>query len=707
LVAPDPSSEQPPLTAVPRWRIALLSLIILSLGLALIRQIRAEVPVISHLTNLVLMASFFGLGLGCILQERRSLRWLLPGGLGLVFVFILVGRGLVVQQASPGMHPWLGSELLPGQAPRLPLLPAALAAFVSSALPFVALGQALARAMDGRPRLVAYGWGIAGSLLGTVLFALAASLRLPPWAWIAGASALAALALPRTRWERVGLLAAGLAFLVFARSPLPSQWSPYHLVQHSPTPAGLSVFVNSSFHHLAFDFTTEDEASRQARAAVLARWRKPYELFREIHGRRPESVLVLGAGTGNDVAVALGEGVSRVVAVEVDPVILEIGRELNASAPYDDARVRAVVDDTRHYLRSSRETFDLVVFGTLDSQGLPSGHGDLPLEDYAYTREALVDAGERLTGGGLLVVHHSVHRDWLYPRLYGTIRSAFGDRSRIIMESDPALLNTTLVASRDVDAVQDDPETAARLGSGRPSTDDWPYLYVEHPTVSPLYLRILGAGGVLVLGVLLLLLRIHPVTDLHTNYLFLGTGFTLMASSGVVRLALLFGSTWLVDAVVLSSVLLTVFLANALVLHRRAPSLSLTWGGLVVALAVNYALPVSSLLAVGAAGRTAGALLVGVPIFCGALCFSHLFGHEPVTGYPPPGTRTPTGARVPGQGSRPQVGSALGMSLVGAMAGGLLGYVSMATGLRTIWLLVLALYGLAWLSTRLATRAST
>jgi hypothetical protein len=102
-----------------------------------------------------------------------------------------------------------------------------------------------------------------------------------------------------------------------------------------------------------------------------------------------------------------------------------------------------------------------------------------------------------------------------------------------------------------------------------------------------------------------------------------------------------------------------------------------------VALAVNYVFPVSSLFAVGAAGRTvAAALLIGVPVFCAALCFSHLFKREPVTGYP------------------------LGVNLVGAMAGGLLEYVSMATGMRTIWLLVLAVYGLAWLSTRLASRTS-
>ena len=666
----------------PRWRIAFLSFLILGLELALVRQILAEVRVLSHSTNLVLVASFFGLGLGCILQERRSLRWLLPGGLALVFVFILAGRGLAVDEAAPTARFWLATATLPGQAPGLPLLPTALVAFSCSALPFVALGQALARAMDHHPRLVACGWGIAGCFLATVLFALSALLRLPPWAWIATITTLATFGLARTRGERVALLAAGMAFLLLARSPLPSQWSPYGLVQHRPTPSGLSVYVNSSFHQLAVDLTTEDLASDRGRAAVLARWREPYRLYREIHGRGPESVLVLGAGAGNEVAEALGEGVTRVVAVEIDPVLLEIGRELNASAPYADPRVQTVAADARSSLRSSAETFDLVVFGTVDSRVLLSGRGPLRLENYVYTREGLEDARDRLAGGGLLAVHYPVHRDGLRPGLHATIRSVFGDRSRIGTGSESDLLTTTLIASRDVDAVRDDPAIAALRDDGRPCTDDWPYLSVERPGITPLYGRVLAAGAVLVLGVFLLVYRLRPVTGLHANYLLLGMGFTLMESSAAVRLAHLFGSTWIVGAVAFSTVLLTVFLANALVLRHRAPSLSLAWAGLLVGLFVDFVFPVSAVLAVGAAGRAVVAgLLVGVPVFCAALCFSHLFGREPVAGSP------------------------LGVTLVGAMAGGLLQHVSMATGMRVVWLLALALFGLAWLSTRLANRA--
>ena len=62
-----------PLLPSPAWRIAAVSSIVLILELAFIRQIPAEVRVISYFTNLVLMAAFFGLGLGCILQRQRTL----------------------------------------------------------------------------------------------------------------------------------------------------------------------------------------------------------------------------------------------------------------------------------------------------------------------------------------------------------------------------------------------------------------------------------------------------------------------------------------------------------------------------------------------------------------------------------------------------------------------------------------------------------
>ena len=61
----------------------------------------------------------------------------------------------------------------------------------------------------------------------------------------------------------------------------------------------------------------------------------------------PREVLIIGAGTGNDVAVALAEGVARIDAVEIDPRLQELGREVHPNRPYDDDRV-----DRSHHRRS-------------------------------------------------------------------------------------------------------------------------------------------------------------------------------------------------------------------------------------------------------------------------------------------------------------------------------------------------------------------
>ena len=41
----------------------------------------------------------------------------------------------------------------------------------------------------------------------------------------------------------------------------------------------------------------------------------------------PKNVLIVGAGTGTDVAIALSHGVKHVDAVEIDPRLLEFGED--------------------------------------------------------------------------------------------------------------------------------------------------------------------------------------------------------------------------------------------------------------------------------------------------------------------------------------------------------------------------------------------
>ena len=413
---------------------------------------------------------------------------------------------------------------------------------------------------------------------------------------------------------------------------------------------------------------------------MRAKWGRAYDVYRKLHGgASPRKVLVLGAGTGNDVVMAMENGAQEVVAVEIDPVILQLGRTHNPARPYDHPGVRTVVDDARHFLRSTRERFDLVVFGTLDSQALLSGHANLRLENYVYTQEALLDTRRLLNARGMVVIYYSVFRDWLYARIYSTARSAFGDQCVLLFEPSPHLFNVTILAGRDLPELRDSPEVVATLGRGLVARDDWPFVYLERPALAPVYAQILAVVLLLVAASFVVLRRMHPVRGLHAEFLFLGLAFSLMEAAAVVRLALLFGSTWTVNAAVFASVLLTIFVANLCVERRRAPALGKSFALLFGSVIANWALPLEPLFALPVPGRVvATALLVGTPVFFAAVCFSRLFADQAVTGYP------------------------LGVNLVGAMAGGVLEYVSMITGMRAVWLLVLVIYMLAWLAVRRA-----
>lgn len=657
------------------WHIGVISASILILELAFIRLIPGEVRAISYFTNLILISVFFGMGLGCILQNRGSLQVFLPLGLLALFGFVWFGRGIVIYPQAMDVHYWLNYVELDRQAPGMPLFIAAAAAFVLNALPFLALGQALARTMNAYPRLVAYGWDIAGSLLGTLVFVLASLWRIPPWTWPPVIACAWVILFCRSAVQRVVTLGAGLLFVLLSDAPYHSTWSPYYLVQHRQEQGGTRVWVNASFHQFCIDFTSAEPNQRSLHELMKQKWGLPYQIFRNRHqGRAPESVLVLGAGTGNDINIALMQGVKDVVAVEIDPEIVKIGREHNSLKPYSDERVTVVVDDARHFLRNCDRNFDMVVFGTLDSQVLLANQANLRLESYVYTVESLQDVKRVLKADGLMTVHYSVFKPWLMGRLLATIQTVFGENCRMVRESHRFLFDTTFLASKDPEMLRDlrpNPEVNDQI----PCTDDWPFIYLRSRLISPVYVWLFAFAACLVAVAFFMLRREYQQREWHTDFFFLGVGFTLLESNAIVRLSLVFGNTWVVNAVVFSAVLLTIFLANLLVIRKYAPPLFGAWIGLVAFVLINYFVDVSWLFYVSVFWRVgACALLIGLPVFFAATCFSRLFESQVTTGY------------------------ALGINLIGAMLGGMVEYVSMAIGTRAVWLVVLGVYVAAWLS---------
>ncbi len=119
------------------------------------------------------------------------------------------------------------------------------------------------------------------------------------------------------------------------------------------------------------------------------------------------AVLILGAGTGVDVLMALYHGARRIDAVELNPqmIALVAGAWADfAGHIYEDPRVSVHTGEARGFVARHTGAYDLIQIGLLDSFGA-SGAGVQALnENYIYTVEALREYLEDLAPGGILSI---------------------------------------------------------------------------------------------------------------------------------------------------------------------------------------------------------------------------------------------------------------------------------------------------------------
>ena len=409
------------------------------------------------------------------------------------------------------------------------------------------------------------------------------------------------------------------------------------------------------------------------------------QVYRWFPDRTFDNVLIVGAGSGSDVAVSLAHGAKRVDAVEIDPLIQQIGIAKHPNRPYDDPRVVRTIDDGRAFLRRSTDRYDLVVFALPDSLTLVSTSANIRLESFLFTAEAFESVRDHLTDDGMFVLYNYYREPWLVSKINQMLMDAFGGATVIRLYGSELAGAATLAAGPAIDALNgaappgDRVDQMAAVAPGA-ATDDWPFLYLFDPSLPGHYLVALG----LVLGWSALLVgraaqrSRTPLRRFSPHFFVLGIAFLLLETRSIVTFSLLFGSTWLVNALVffavLASVLLAILVAARLPAHRPA----LLYLGLFASIAIAYVLPPASLLIEPVWLRyVIAGVLAFAPIFFANLVFSYSFRD----------TRT--------------ADMAFASNLLGAAVGGAIEYVALITGYQALLLLVAGFYGAAWL---LATR---
>jgi predicted membrane-bound spermidine synthase len=350
--------------------------------------------------------------------------------------------------------------------------------------------------------------------------------------------------------------------------------------------------------------------------------------------------------------------------------------------------VSVTIDDARAFFKKTSRKYDVISFGLLDSHTLSSNYNNTRLDHYVYTEESFRDARRLLKEDGVLSVIFEAQRDWIGERIYGLLKKNFGEVPYIfyVMSPDRAYGwgGTMFVTGNNLDRLKKTVESNPELrdfvdkhkvtfaGPVRLTTDDWPYLYVEKARIPRMYLLIIGS----LLGLILMAKKLVFTTDqgrINFHFFFLGCAFLLLEFQNVSKATLLFGSTWVVNSYIISSILILILFANLFVSYFPFRSIFPFFVMLWISLIVVYTVPLDFFNAFGFWGKTLGAsLFLNAPIFFSGIIFIHSFRETPAKDL------------------------ALGSNLIGAAFGGLLESMSFILGIKALLLIVLLAYALSF-----------
>lgn len=649
--------------------------------LAVIRWHASAFQLLSYYKNISLMSVFLGLGVGySLVNLRRSLAiWVIPGlilqwlmfHLALTYMPWLLGRNLVLEDHAMGMTQSIDLPHWIGVMSFLVIV------FTASALSAVPLGQLCGVLMGRLNRLEAYGWNLVGSLLGILLFIGLSYLWTGPEIWflVLAVCLCPMLAMPRISGLLTLLSGVALISLLGYFEPEDgiNYFSPYQNVYLSITHSNPVAILRVShfYYQKVLDLSSRAVAQFPEMKTAAHYYNYPYELK-----PHPQRVLIVGAGTGNDVAAAVRNGAGEVDAVEIDPLIYKMGHGLHPERPYDNERaIHVHIDDARAFVRKAAQSaikYDLIVYGLLDSHTMLSSFSSVRQDSFVYTVEGLRESRKLLAPDGVMSLSFAAYDFTLAKKMYGLVKTAFDDQEPLALETEydagtmflagPGLahLASAQIPLKDITELIRSYPLIVDI-----PTDDWPFPYLALKSVPTSYIVMIFILSLVSFGLIWLISPAGSRAQLNwvnTRFFFLGAGFLLIETRAMTELGLLFGNTWIVVAAVISGVLLVAFCSNLAVLKGLEFPRIVSVGLLCVCLLVGW-MWLSSIHSPGMA-----VLLTTLPLFFAGQIFS-------------------AELKV-----APSLGEAFTANLFGSICGGFFEYLSLKYGVRFLYLDAMAVY---------------
>ena len=692
------------------WAILLVSVLGLFLETLLIRWIGTEIRIFAYLQNTILVVCFLGLGLGMFTSTRPvEIRHSLVPLMILLFLMAIPVTRTALSGTSELLST-LGDFLIwvpleaSDRTEQLIYLSAGLALTYGVMILivdiFVPLGRILGRLMNvNRNPIWPYSINILGSIIGTWAFVLFSYLYLPPFVWFLATAGLFAVFISwSNRGRRISFIFLGLiVVLSWFASRVPGAldvvWSPYQkLVVHKSEVhwvGDYQIDVNNAGYQAIIDLSEARVAGEPENFSPLLAGMSQYDIPLLLHPK-PDTVLLVGAGSGNDVAGALRNHASLITAVDIDPAIITIGEELHPEKPYASSKVTVVNDDARSYFATTDGKYDLISFGLLDSHTTTS-LTNARLDHYVYTRESIAQAKSRLNEGGIMVLTFDAQKPFIADRIEAVLSEVFdqpplvfrislshyGGGGIMFVTGDMATVQSQLAANDRLSDYIRNQQTNYPVQITHTTkiiSDDWPYLYLEVPRIPSLFYLLIG---LMILIYLRSRRKWQASMDMSLmfksrtlwHFFFLGAAFLLLEVQNISKASVVLGNTWQVNTVIISSILAMALLANWIA--YKFPRLPLTpvYILLVTTCIALYFVDLASFgfLPYFTKALTVG-LLTSLPMLFSGIVFIRSF------------------AVIEDKST------ALGANLIGALVGALLQSITFVTGIKALLLVIGCFY---------------
>ena len=662
----------------------------LYLELAIIRMHSSFFQMFAFFKNFSLLSCLLGLGVGYLFGYKKiySLKWVFPFmTVQILLMYFLKNTPFALFIQNPITERLaMGQGFVEGFFQFFIVYSFIVLIFIFNAMTFVPLGHLVSNLMYSQKKLQSYSSNLLGSIAGIVVFALMSIYWTGPSLWFLLGFIILIFFQKKNYLNIIfsgsSLFILLLIFLIPKDSNEKNIYSPYQLI---------SVIY-------------EEDTVKRVKASNLF-FQTPYSLDKldtsyflpfKASNEVPKKILIVGSGTGNDTAAAISSGVESIDAVEIDPVIIDLGK-YHPNKPYEDQKVKVIQNDARNFIRHTNEKYDLILYGLLDSHTSLSSNGGIRLDSYVYTVQAFEEAKKKLTKDGYISLTFGVASKELGVKIFRMLKKAFNDEEPTVYMYIPGAeklddkffidgdlykkdfieAKYTFLISNNANKVFrfNDQSDLARVNffdnkktKVSLSNDDWPFFYMPVKVWPKSYIIIL------ILIFICSFLFIKKTSTLNRKNFsitcfFLGAGFMLIETKGITEIALIYGSTWFVITIVIGFILLMAYLANLLIIRNGQIKSSIIYFLLIISLLFGYFFTfVDTTIFSSIILKIIVPLILTVPIFFSGLAFSKELSVEN------------------------HVGVALSSNILGAIFGGLIEYNSMYFGFKSLYLLGIIMY---------------